>query len=106
VDYEEILQCLADCRFTDHARREMESEPFGVIRVDEVLHALETGEIIEEYPGDVPYPSCLVLGRTTEGRRLHIVCVPVPSGHRLIVITTYQPDPARWDPEFRRRRES
>jgi len=49
VDYEEILQCLADCRFTDHARREMESEPFGVIRVDEVLHALETGEIIEEY---------------------------------------------------------
>lgn len=106
MDYEEIRRCLADCRFTDHARREMENEPFGVIRVDEVLHVLETGGIIEEYPEDVPYPSSLVLGRTTDGRTLHIVCAPVPNEHRLIVITTYQPDPARWDSEFRRRRES
>ena len=51
MDYEEIRRCLADCRFTDHARREMETEPLGVIRVDEVLKALEVGEIIEEYPG-------------------------------------------------------
>ncbi len=65
MDYGEIRQCLANCRFTDHARREMETEPFGAIRLDEVLRALETGAIIEEYPEDKPYPSCLVLG----GRR-------------------------------------
>ena len=106
MDYEEIRQCLTDCRFTDHARREMETEPFGVIRVQEILRALETGEIIEEYPQDEPYPSCLVLGRTTEGRPLHIVCAPVRSERRLVIITTYQPDPTRWDTEFRRRRES
>ena len=48
----------------------MEAEPFGVIRVDEVLQTLEAGEIIEEYPEDQPYASCLVLGRTVAGRPL------------------------------------
>ena len=106
MKYEEIRQCLANCRFTEHARREMEAEPFGVIRVDEVLRVLETGEIIEEHSEDRPYPSCLVLGRTAAGRPIHIVCAPVPRERRLIIITTYQPDPSRWDQEFRRRRET
>jgi len=39
----------------------MESESFGLIRVDEVVEALDAGEIIEEYPDDQPYPSCLIL---------------------------------------------
>ncbi|MBI2370781.1 MAG: DUF4258 domain-containing protein [Deltaproteobacteria bacterium] len=82
----------------------MESEPQGVILVDEVMAALDRGEIIEEYPEDTPYPSCLVLGWTAEGRPLHIVCAPVPREHRLIIVTTYQPDPARWDREFKRRK--
>jgi len=30
----------------------MQSEPFGLIRVDEVLEAFNAGEIIEEYPDD------------------------------------------------------
>ena len=106
MEYESIRQCLANCRFTDHARREMEAEPLGIIQVDEVLQVLESGEIIEEYPEDTPYPSCLILGRTTRGRPLHVVCAPVPGERRLIIITTYQPDPTRWDAEFRRRREA
>lgn len=106
MDYESIRQCLANCRFTDHARREMEAEPLGIIQVDEVLQVLESGEIIEEYPEDKPYPSCLILGRTPRGRPLHVVCAPVPDEGRLIIITTYQPDPARWDTDFRRRREA
>lgn len=102
MDYEKIRQCLADCRFTDHARQEMETEPFGVIQVDEVLQALETGEIIEEYPEDRPYPSCLILGRAA-GRPLHVVCAPVTAERKLVIIMVYQPDPVRWDPELRRR---
>jgi hypothetical protein len=82
----------------------MESETFGLIRVDEVLEALDTGEIIEEYLDDQPYPSCLILGRTRAARPLHIVCAPVLTEHRLIVITIYQPDPARWEADFKRRK--
>jgi hypothetical protein len=54
----------------------MEAEPLGPIRVDEALEVLHAGEIIEEYPDDTPYPSCLILGRTASGRSLHIVCAP------------------------------
>ncbi|HXK27603.1 MAG TPA: DUF4258 domain-containing protein [Candidatus Binatia bacterium] len=82
----------------------MESESFGLIRVDEVLEALDAGEIIEEYPDDQPYPSCLILGRTRAARLLHIVCAPVLTEQRLIVITIYQPDPARWEADFKRRK--
>ena len=105
MDYEIIAETLERCVFTEHARREMESEPYGVIQVDDVVQCLRSGEIIEEYPDDRPYLSCLVLGRTVEGRALHVVCAPVVSERRLIVITTYQPDPDRWDPGFRRRRQ-
>ena len=31
------------------------------------------GEIIEEYPNDFPYPSCLILGKTTDNRIIHVV---------------------------------
>jgi len=105
VEYKQIQQGIGDCRFTDHARREMENEPFGIITGADVLGALQAGEIIENYPDDTPYASCLVLGRTSTGRPLHIVCAPVPAERRLIIITTYQPDPARWDPALRQRRQ-
>ena len=99
----EIRRCAANCRFPDHARKEMEEEPLGRIHIEEVLHAIETGEIIEQYPDDTPYASCLILGFTRSGRPLHLVCAPVSEEERLVVITTYQPDPSRWEPDLRRR---
>ena len=104
MDYAEIRHRLPHCRFTDHARREMDGEPLGIIHIEEVLQVLDTGEIIEEYPDDKPYPSCLLLGRTVVNRPLHIVCAPVQAEEKLIIITTYQPDPNRWQPDFKRRK--
>ncbi len=103
MDYSEIRQCLATCRFTEHARKEMEEEPLGRISVAELRHALSSGEIIEEYPDDTPYPSALILGRTAANRPLHVVCAPVLAEQRLIIITTYEPDPARWEADYKRR---
>ncbi|NGZ96370.1 MAG: hypothetical protein CV089_09625 [Nitrospira sp. WS110] len=74
------------------------------ISVDEILEVLDSGGIIEEYPNDGPYPSCLIFGRTQEGRPLHLVCAPVVDEGRLIIITVYQPDPARWEADWRRRK--
>ena len=54
---------------------------------------LDSGEIIEEYPDDGPYPSCLIFGRTQEGRPLHVVCAPVMDEGRLIIITVYRQIP-------------
>lgn len=82
----------------------MDSELLGRIVVEEILAVLDSGEIIEEYSDDVPYPSCLILGRTQQGRFLHIVCAPVQEEDRLIIVTVYQPDPTRWEADWRRRK--
>ena len=67
----------------------------------QVYEAILSGEIIEDYPDDVPYPSCLVFGRTRDGRPVHVVCAHVPED-TAIIITVYEPDPDRWT-DFRRR---
>jgi hypothetical protein len=41
---------------TDHADEEAEAD---VLSFDEVYFSVVHGEIIEEYPTDSPYPSCL-----------------------------------------------
>ena len=72
------------------------------IRSDQVREALVAGERIEEYPDDTPFPSCLVLG--ISGRVLHVVAADDPNRDETIVITTYEPDPAEWDADFKTRR--
>jgi hypothetical protein len=58
-----------------------------------------TGEIIEEYPDDYPYPSCLILGANTP---LHVVCGI--SELELHIITAYVPDSAKWNDDLKTRR--
>jgi hypothetical protein len=73
-------------------------------RVDErdVRSILETGEVIEAYPDDTPYPSRLVLG-WVGNRPLHVVVADNSADNETIVITVYQPDQDKWSPNFRRR---
>lgn len=71
------------------------------ISVADVRHVLETGEVIEDYPDDFPYPSALVLG-WIGGQAIHVVAVTTPV--EKIVITVYEPEPARWEPDFKRRK--
>lgn len=51
------------------------------------------GEIIEEYPDDKYSPSCLIYGKTENGRDLHVQLSLPPS---VIIITTYAPNPEEW----------
>lgn len=104
MDYEVIRRCLKRLKFSGHAKDEMLGEEYGVISPREVRQALQSGEIIEDYPEDRPYVSCLVYGRTRQGRPLHVVCAPVPEEETLIVITVYEPDRERWI-EYRQRRK-
>lgn len=68
----------------------------------EVREALESGETIEQYPHDTPYASRLVLGWCGD-RPIHVVAVDNLQEDEVIVITVYEPDPALWDTDFRRR---
>ena len=68
------------------------------ITVSEIIEAIMTGEVIEDYPDDYPYPSCLVLG----GNKLHVVC-GIGNG-RLWIITAYRPTLDKWESDLKTRR--
>lgn len=73
------------------------------VSVEDVRKALATGEDIEDYPYDAPYPGRLVLG-IADGRPLHIVVADNARDLETIIVTVYEPDPALWTTDFRRRR--
>ncbi len=64
---------------------------------------VQSGETIEEYLDDTPYPSRLVLG-WRESRPLHVLVADNKIDCETIVITAYEPDPQRWDSDFKKRR--
>jgi len=86
--------------FRVHAIQRMFQRRIGV---DDVRHVLATGEVIEEYPSDYPYPSRLVLG-WCGSRPIHVVMADNAEAQETMVITVYEPDPAHWEPGFKRRK--
>jgi hypothetical protein len=65
---------------------------------------LDSGEIIADYPGDLPYPSRLVLAWLGP-RPIHVVAGDNTNDRTTIVITVYEPDPTLWETDFRTRRK-
>ena len=72
------------------------------IITDEVIEAVYNGKIIEEYPDDYPYPSCLILGTTFNKRFLHVVTGITDA--KLWIITVYEPNPDKWNNDFTMRK--
>lgn len=86
---------------TDHADEEAESDGLSF---DEVYFSVEHGEIIEEYPTDRPYPSCLVHGETFGGDPVHSVWAYNNRTATAVLITVYRPDPTRWAGDWKTRK--
>ncbi len=66
---------------------------------------VKTGETIENYPDDTPYPSRLILGFAGK-RPLHVVIAENIEDNEVIIITVYEPDPILWESDFRRRKQA
>ncbi len=73
------------------------------ISEQEILEAIESGVIIEDYPNDKYGPSCLILGFTRTRRPLHVLC-SYPSRPLVKIITLYEPAETEWI-NFRQRRQ-
>jgi hypothetical protein len=71
------------------------------IALGEVLEALGSAVVLEDYPEHRRGPCCLVLGYTKRGRPLHVVCTS--SLPALVVITVYEPQPPKWATPTQRR---
>jgi hypothetical protein len=68
----------------------------------DVQDVVENGEVIRKYPDDKPYPSRLILG--WRGKRpLHVVAAD--HDDETIIITVYEPDPAIWEADFKRKKK-
>ena len=65
--------------------------------------AVMNGEIIENYPDDFSFPSCLILGNTLERRPLHVCISDEGSGGR--IITAYFPSSDKWQPDLKTRKD-
>jgi hypothetical protein len=86
--------------FRVHAIQRMFERGISEVEIRQVLDA---GEVIQEYQDDLPYPSRLVLG-WQGSRPIRVVAANNLDNQEIIVVTVYEPDPAQWEPEFRRKR--
>lgn len=103
MEIENIVSAIQSyrIRITDHADEEAESDE---LTFDEVYFSVLNGEIIEGYPDDKPYPSCLIYGKTLSGDPVHSVWAYNNENQWAVLITVYRPDPERWI-SFRERRK-
>ena len=88
--------------WTEHVEKRMAQR--NISRRD-VKRCIMNGEIIEDYPDDYPYPSCLVFGYAEAERILHVV-VSISDGvpRILNIITAYIPDASKFMPDMKTRR--
>jgi len=61
------------------------------------------GEILEQYPNDYPFPSCLIFGKSLDGSILHIVA-GCDLGKTVYVITAYYPSSDKWESDYKTRK--
>jgi hypothetical protein len=80
-------------RITDHADEEAAND--GLSFAD-IYQSVRTGEIIEQYPEDKPYPSYLIFGKNEQGEPIHSVWAYNVLTKASVVITVYRPDPEKW----------
>ncbi len=78
---------------TAHARFEAQEDHLSL---EEVFYSTVHGEIIEDYPTDKPYPSCLIYGKTEQEEPVHSVWAYASDRKIAVLVTVYRPDPARW----------
>jgi hypothetical protein len=95
MDIEDIVDAIRNhrVRITDHADEETFDDD---LTYEEIYFSVIHGEIIEDYPDDMPYPSCLIMGKNFSGDPLHSVWAYNPVNLWAILITVYRPDPERW----------
>lgn len=68
-----------------------------------VERAVHFGEVIANYPEDLPYPSVLLLFKESQ-HNLHVVAGLDASTQTCHIITAYWPEPDLWSDDFKTRR--
>ena len=70
---------------------------------NEILEAVDSMEIIEEYVEKRYLPSYLLFARS-DTRPLHVLIAADVTDDNVRIITAYEPDPNEWDEFLKKRR--
>jgi len=84
---------------TLHAQQLMTTRHIPVSDIRETILSAEA-EIIEDYPRDPRGPSCLIYGKAS-ARALHVHISYPPE---IVIITAYEPDPTKWEADYKTRK--
>ncbi|MCZ7360385.1 MAG: DUF4258 domain-containing protein [Candidatus Methanoperedens sp.] len=82
-----------DINISEHADEELEND---AIEDDDLYYSVFHGEVIEDYAGDKPFPSCLIYGRDKNDRHIHSVWAYSEEHKIAVLVTAYIPDPEKW----------
>lgn len=73
------------------------------IKQKDIKNCIFFGEIIEQYPDDFPFPSCLIFGYAIDDKIIHVVASDEGTAGR--IITAYIPDTNKFEMDLRTRKE-
>jgi hypothetical protein len=108
VFYGDLLRFIQDCVskrrifWTYHVNMRLKKR---AISREEILEAVGNYEIIENYPDERYFPSCLVFAKNGE-KVFHVVFALDYGDQNVRVVTAYRPDSERWEPDLKTRRKS
>ena len=73
------------------------------IKTKDIRQCIMTGEIIEQYPEDFPFPSCLIFGYCNDKKIIHVVASDEGTMSR--IITAYFPSLEKFEKDLKTRKE-
>ena len=72
------------------------------IKLTDIYKGIDNGKIIEQYPNDKYYPSCLIMCFRANGKPLHFVCSM--GNNKVYIITVYEPGLKHWEADYMTRK--
>jgi hypothetical protein len=86
---------------SQHAERERKNDN---LLIADLENAVLNEDIIEGYTTDPRGASCLISGKSVDGKPVHLVIGFLPNNY-VRIITVYVPDPTKWETDWKTRKE-
>ncbi len=102
IELEKIQEYYKDdmVLFSNHALERIRQRG---IKIKDIESCIMSEEIIEQYPDDFPFPSCLILGKGVDGKVIHVVASDEGAESR--IITAYFPNTEKFEKDLKTRKE-